>query len=458
VLTFPFPWRPRLAQDGELLGRLTHIFADTVQALYVRRAAQEGTVGAKTGAVTVVQRASCIGQAARFDLLLGRRTYDIWSGFWPKAPSSPMADRLNAATKFIATQCLSLQAEPINQGDLRLRASGAQLRDALISKLAAQGSLPLPFYPDLARTDDPASGFLLTVYSPRFSTGYFPQRNRFTVLVETHSWKDYATRVRVTRNTIIGLVELVFLHGEQWLREAGEADRAAAHLGGVEMTLDYSSSWREPAKAGQAASQPDDASSRTIEFRGYAYTRDLSPISGDLMTVYDPKTPRIWRVPFRDRVEASLVVRAPRGGYVVPAEHAETVGMKLTLHGIAFEPMGQPPGKAQMEEFRIARAQFSPEPFEGRQRVALSGEWRVTQRDVPPGSLFVPISQPRSRLIMALLEPQAPDSLAAWGSFNACFEQKEQIEPYVAGLRQDAARSGASHRDTGRGVRPALCR
>ena len=38
-----------------------------------------------------------------FDLLLGRRTYDIWSGFWPKEPSSPMADGLNAATKYIAT-------------------------------------------------------------------------------------------------------------------------------------------------------------------------------------------------------------------------------------------------------------------------------------------------------------------------------------------------------------------
>jgi len=38
-----------------------------------------------------------------FDLLLGRRTYDIWSGFWPKAPSSPLADRLNAATKYVAT-------------------------------------------------------------------------------------------------------------------------------------------------------------------------------------------------------------------------------------------------------------------------------------------------------------------------------------------------------------------
>lgn len=38
-----------------------------------------------------------------FDLLLGRRTYDLWSGFWPKAPSSPMSDRLNGATKYVAT-------------------------------------------------------------------------------------------------------------------------------------------------------------------------------------------------------------------------------------------------------------------------------------------------------------------------------------------------------------------
>ena len=38
-----------------------------------------------------------------FDLLLGRRTYDQWSEFWPKAPSSPMADGLNAAKKFVVT-------------------------------------------------------------------------------------------------------------------------------------------------------------------------------------------------------------------------------------------------------------------------------------------------------------------------------------------------------------------
>src|SRR3954468_3369876 len=39
----------------------------------------------------------------RFDLLLGRRTYDIWSQFWPKAAGFPLADRLNAATKYVVT-------------------------------------------------------------------------------------------------------------------------------------------------------------------------------------------------------------------------------------------------------------------------------------------------------------------------------------------------------------------
>jgi dihydrofolate reductase len=41
-------------------------------------------------------------QGKSFDLLLGRRTYDIFAGYWPDQ-SSPMADSLNAATKYVAT-------------------------------------------------------------------------------------------------------------------------------------------------------------------------------------------------------------------------------------------------------------------------------------------------------------------------------------------------------------------
>ncbi len=40
---------------------------------------------------------------SRFDLLLGRRTYDAWAAFWPQAGDSPMANGLNAAMKYVAT-------------------------------------------------------------------------------------------------------------------------------------------------------------------------------------------------------------------------------------------------------------------------------------------------------------------------------------------------------------------
>ncbi len=326
---------------------------------------------------------------------------------------------------------ISLQAEPINQGDARLYAAGRELRDALIAKLAAQGSMPLPFYPDFAKPDDPASGFLLTVYSPRFSTGYFPQRNRFTVLVETHSWKDYATRVRVTRNTIVGLAELVAAHGGQWREQTRQADAAAARLGGTDIVLDYSSGWREGA-SGVSTDTVGAGGARVLDFPGYAYTRNPSPISGAPVTVYDPKTPQVWRVPFRDQVSPSLVVKAPLGGYVVPLAWAQDVAAHLAFHGIKFEPLRARRPGVGVESYRASAVHFAAKPFEGRMRADLSGSWQRETQDVPDGALFVPIAQPLARLVMHLLEPEAPDSFAAWGFFNACFEQKEYMEPYVA--------------------------
>ena len=325
---------------------------------------------------------------------------------------------------------VSLQSEPVNQGDPQLFAAGRELRDAVIASVARSGSMPLPFYPDFVRTDDPASGFVLTVYSPRFSTGYFPQRNRFTLLVETHSWKDYATRVRVTRNTIVALAELMAKHGTAWRELAHQADASAARSGGTEVVLDYSSGWNE-GTASRPESQSEGAA-RLIDFPGYAYTRDPSPISGEPVTVYDPKTPQVWRVPYRDAVVPTVTVRAPLGGYVVPCEWAQEIGARLALHGITCEPVRAPSRQVRVEAFRATRAQFAATPFEGRMRVSLSGSWQRESHDVGAGALFVPIAQPRARLVMHLLEPQAPDSYAAWGFFNACFEQKEYLEPYVA--------------------------
>ncbi len=50
-----------------------------------------------------------------FDLLLGRHTYDIWSGFWPNAGNFPMANGINAATKYIAQLQKPSDTSPLQQ-------------------------------------------------------------------------------------------------------------------------------------------------------------------------------------------------------------------------------------------------------------------------------------------------------------------------------------------------------
>jgi len=317
---------------------------------------------------------------------------------------------------------VSIQIEPVHAGDVALREAGRALRDGVVADLAREGSLPLVFYPSFVEGDNPQSGFVDSVPPPRFSHGYMQLRNRIAMLVETHSWKDYPTRVRITRNTIVSVLEHVARDGSDWLKTAHAADGRATRLAGKPVPLDYVASDKV----------------RTIDFRGYEYTRTPSDISGALMTRYDDTRPQIWKLPLRDEIVPGRSVVAPKAGYLVPVAQAQWVGEKLRQHGIEFRTLAKPLRKARLEVFRADKTAFAADSVEGHQRLTLEGGWKPEARDVEAGALFVPMSQPKARLVMALLEPQAPDALAAWGEFNNAFERKEYMEAYVA---EDVARA-----------------
>lgn len=317
---------------------------------------------------------------------------------------------------------ISIQVEPVHAGDAALRAAGTVLRDGVLADLAKQGSDPKPFYMSFAEEDNPQSGFVDSTPNPRFSHGYFLLRNRFGVLVETHSWKDYPTRVRITRNTIVSLLSQMAQHGAAWRQTAVEADLRATQLAGSQFPLSYKTTEK----------------SRMIAFRGYAYTRTRSEVSGALMTRYDEKKPQIWNVPLRDEIVPDLQVTAPKAGYLVPCAQEKMVGAKLRQHGIAYEKMTFHGSRENVEVFRATQVKFGAQSFEGRQTAAVQGEWQKEVRLLDSCVLYVPVNQPKARLVMALLEPRAPDSLLAWGSFNTAFERKEYMEDYVA---EDVARA-----------------
>ena len=240
--------------------------------------------------------------------------------------------------------------------------------------------------------------------------------------------------MRVTHNIIVALTEMMAKEGAQWRTAQHEADARAARLGGQDVALDFE----------------NGPHVTTIDFKGYAYTRELSAISGNLVTRYDNKKPQVWHLPFKDVVVPKTHVVAPTGGYIVPAADAAWVGEKLTLHGVHFERIAKPEQGAALETFRATKVAYSKAPFEGHTTMTFEGQWQPETRDIPAGSLFVPIAQPNARVLVALLEPQAPDSFAAWGFFNTAFEQQEYLEAYVA---EDVARDIlAKDPDGGRGI------
>ncbi len=311
---------------------------------------------------------------------------------------------------------VSITGEPINSGDEGLRTAGRALRDGMINKLAAQGALPVAFYPSFVKGDDPASGFEHGVNSPRFSDGYYVLRNRLGILVETHSWRDYAHRVPTTYNAVLDALELTAANASQWQALAQQADQRARKLGGQPVPLDY--------KARDKV--------RTIDFLGYAYTRTPSDVSGTMMTRYDEGTPQVWKVPLRDEIVPDTIIIAPKGGYLVPQQYAVAVGKQLLIHGIDFRVLTNATRGVQAQTFMADSAKFAPNSVEGHQRVNLEGKWHNSTTDISAGSLYVPIAQAKARLVVNILEPLAPDSMAAWGDFNNAFEQKEYMEPYVA--------------------------
>ncbi|MFT3709794.1 MAG: M14 family metallopeptidase [Archangium sp.] len=309
---------------------------------------------------------------------------------------------------------VSVTFEPRRLGPESLKAWGRTLKAAIFPKIEAQGHLPVDFYPSFDDGDDPASGFSSGWPPPRFGSAYWAAQHRFGMLVETHSWRPYAHRVKTTFDVCVTLVEETAAHGLEWMAAAKLADDATRSIAGTQVTLLWDSTQK----------------SEPIDFQGYAYTRTKSDVSGKFWVQYDESKPVVWKIPLRDELAPFATVEAPKGGYVIAAPVAALIAPKLAAHGLSFTTMKKPLPQASVQLFRGAPT-YRATSYEGRQTVTIKGAWTDGTEDLPAGSLFVPITQPHADFAMHLLEPTLPDSFASWGFFNAYFEQKEYLEDYL---------------------------
>lgn len=290
-------------------------------------------------------------------------------------------------------------------------------------------------YVDLKDRGDLKKGFSSWVGQPRFSSGFFPLLNRPSILVETHSYKPYKQRVLATRDFNLAVLDEIAKDPAGLTQAVADAEAATVAMGKPDAPpSEVVVSWQESDEADP------------IRFPVYATETKQSVVSGQPLVRYRRGQVAEIEVPWYHRSEPARTLPRPRGYLVMPGW--PQIEQRLRWHGLVVEKLDKP-AEIEVETQRVSNPSHASSPYQGMFRIDRADVKRQTEkRHIPAGALWIPADQPDFELAVQLLEPEAPDSLFAWGYLSNVFESKEYIdagvlEDQVAKLLEDPATAKA---------------
>jgi hypothetical protein len=253
-----------------------------------------------------------------------------------------------------------------------------------------------------------SKGIVYWPASPRFSNGYGDARHLPSVLVENHSLKPYDQRVL---GTYVLLESMLTLLGRESasLRAAVAKDHAARS---EQIVLSFG---------------PKEETPPTIELLGIRSEMIASPITGAEVVRFSGE-PVTLEVPYVDLTAPAATVTRPKAYWIPPAW--TSLVEQLSLHGIEWQRV-QHDTAIHAEVYRLEDVSVGRQPFEGRVTVTAKTAAERGEQTMPAGSVRVSMDQPRGTLAALLLEPEATDSLFAWGFFLAILQRTEYAEAYA---------------------------
>jgi hypothetical protein len=289
---------------------------------------------------------------------------------------------------------------------------GAHLPKVMRS-IEADGHLNGPYVNHISRSD-PAAGMIWDVGQPRYSSGYFPLRNRVSILIEMHAHKPFRDRVLANRAFIDELIEEGGRSGRELVRAVGEADAATVALG------------RADAKPSEVVVRWKVAEEgETITWPAYDWTLEESEVVGGKRVHYHPGRIREVQLEWRHLPVAEQTLPRPRG-YLVLAGWPQVEEL-VSGHGLHAFRLREDI-ELEVETTRLSNPRLASSPYQG---VAMVEDFEVSRqpekRSIPAGSLWIPADQPSFEVAVQLFEPEAPDSMVRWGVVSSLFERKIYI-------------------------------
>jgi len=182
---------------------------------------------------------------------------------------------------------------------------GAHLPKVL-AEIEADGHPNGPYVSHISRSD-PAAGMIWDVAQPRYSTGYFPLRNRPSILIEMHAHKPFRDRVLANRAFMDELIEEMGRSGDELVRAVAEAEAATVAMGAADA---------EPSEIVVRWKVAEEG--ETIVWPAYEWSIEDSEVMGEKQVQYHPGKIREVEFEWRHLPVAELTLARP-WGYLVLA-------------------------------------------------------------------------------------------------------------------------------------------
>ena len=282
--------------------------------------------------------------------------------------------------------------------------AGAWVREKYVPELdkrmASDGHLVAPYGALRNRQ------FFMEVFSPRYSHLYSAVQNRPSLLVETHSLKTARTRAWANYDIMRHTFDIITADAESLRKADRDADRTMSEHAGEHSA--------EPVYLAGKLS----VKCRPVVYHALKNAPFKSEVTGANVSRFTGEVDDIQTV-ILDQIDTTTAAQMPLG-YLIPAAFSSAADL-LKLHGVEMSRTEKSLDQI-FETYRFTTAKFAAGATEG--HVMLTVEPRVVKEKIfiPAGSYWIPMKQRRARLILSLLEPNAPDSIAAWGLLNSVFE------------------------------------
>jgi hypothetical protein len=283
----------------------------------------------------------------------------------------------------------------------------------VLAEVEAGGHPNGPYVSHISRSD-PTAGMIWDVTLPRYSSGYFPLRNRVSILIEMHAHKPFRDRVLANRAFMDEMIEEVGRSGKELVRAVDEAETATVKMGAADA---------EPSEIVVRWKVAEEG--ETIVWPAYEWSIEDSEVMGGKLVRYHPGEIREVELEWRHLQVAELTLARPRG-YLVLAGWPQVEEL-VTGHGLRAARLSEDTD-LEVETIRLVNPKLATSSYQG---VVMVKDFEVSRqpekRPIPAGSLWIPADQPAFEVAVQLFEPEAPDSIVRWGVVSSLFERKIYI-------------------------------